>query len=58
MRIGFVRRRLSSVVGTKIATSRDLGISATRKHNESIEIGDKLASVCFDTFGMAHERHK
>ena len=53
--IGFC---LSSVVGTKIVTSRDLGISVTRKHYESVEIGEKLASVCFYSFAMAHERHK
>ena len=33
---------LSLVVSTKIATSWDLGIWATRKHNESIEISEKL----------------
>jgi hypothetical protein len=35
------------VVVQKITTSRDLGVWATRKHNESIEFGEKLASVCF-----------
>ena len=30
------------VVGTKIARSRDLGIQATCKHNESLEFGKKL----------------
>ena len=30
----------------------------TLKQNESIEIGEKLASVCFDSFGTAHECHK
>ena len=46
------------VVGTKIATLRDQGIWATRKYDESVEIGEKPASVCLDFFGMAHERHK
>ena len=46
------------VVGTKIATLGDLGIGATRKHDESVEISEKLASVCLDFFGMAHEHHK
>ena len=50
--INFVCHCLSSVV------SRDLGIWATCKHNESVEISEKLASVCFDSFGTAHERHK
>ena len=53
-----VKQSVLSVVGTKIARSRDLGISATRNHNESVEIGEKLASVCFNYFGTAHERHK
>ena len=32
----------------------------TRKHivNESIEIGEKLPSLCFKSLGMAHELHK
>ena len=47
--IGFVCHLSLSVVSTKIATSRDPGIWATRKHNESVEIGIKLASVCFDS---------
>jgi hypothetical protein len=34
-----------SVVSTKIARSRHLGISAICKYNESIELGEKLASV-------------
>ena len=32
---------LSLIVGTKIARSRDLGIRATRKHNESVELFGK-----------------
>ena len=42
------------VVSTKIAISRDVGVKATRKYNESIEFGKKLASVCVksrDTVG-------
>ena len=27
----------------------------TRKHNKSVEISEKLASVRFDSFGTAHE---
>jgi hypothetical protein len=49
---------LSSVVCTKIARSRHLGISATRKYNESIGLGKKLASVCFKSRDMIHEHHK
>jgi hypothetical protein len=51
-------RYLSSVVRTKIARSRHLGTSAIRKHNESVEIVDKLASLCFESLGKAHERRK
>ena len=46
------------VVGTKIATLGDLGIWATRKHDELVKIGEKPASVCLDFFSMAHECHK
>jgi hypothetical protein len=42
----------------KIAISRDLGTWATRKHNESIELGEKLASVCFKSRDTIHECHK
>ena len=50
--------RLSVIVTTKIAISRGLGILVTHKHNESVEIGEKLASACFDSFDTAHECHK
>ena len=46
------------VVSTKIAISRDVGISATREHNESIEFGEKLASVCVKSTDMVHGHHK
>ena len=49
---------LSSVVSTKIARSGDLGIWATRKYNVSVNIAEKLASVCLESFGKAHERCK
>jgi hypothetical protein len=49
---------LSSVVRTKITRSRHLGTSAIRKHNESLEIVDKLASLCFKSLGKAHKRRK
>ena len=32
-----------SVITTKIARSRNLGLRATRKHNQSVEIGERLA---------------
>jgi hypothetical protein len=35
-----------------------LGTSAIRKHNESVEIVDKLASLCLKSLGKAHERRK
>ena len=28
------------------------------ERNESVEIGEKLALVCLDSFGTAHEYHK
>jgi hypothetical protein len=45
-------------VSTKIAISQDLGTWATRKHNESIEFGEKLASVWFKSRDTIHERYK
>ena len=50
--------RLLSVIGMKITRSRDLGIQVTCKHNESVEFGKKLASVCSKSFDTAHESHK
>ena len=35
-------------VGTKIAESRVLGICAGYKHNQSIDIGEKLVCTCFE----------
>jgi hypothetical protein len=43
------------IVSTKIATFRDLG---SCKHNESIQVGEKLASVCFKLRDTIHERDK
>ena len=54
--VGFVC--LLSVVVTKIARSPHLGIWATRKYDESVEIGDKLVSLCFELIGKAYECHK
>ena len=36
------------VVGTKIARSRVLGICACYKHNESVDIDEKLVSTRFE----------
>jgi hypothetical protein len=47
-----------SVCRLSSARSRHLGVSATRKHNKSIELGEKLASVCFKSRDMIHESHK
>ena len=46
------------VVSTKIAISRDVDVKATRKHNESIEFGEKLASVSVKSMDTVHGRHK
>ena len=45
-------------VSTKITISQDLGTRVTRKHNESIESDEKLASVCLKPRDTVHERHK
>ena len=47
-----------SVVNTKITRSRDLGIWATRMHNKSVNIIEKLAPLCFKSSAKAHERRK
>ena len=46
------------VVTTKIARSWHLGISATRKYNESVEVGEKQASECLESSGTAYKLHK
>ena len=53
--IGFVC--LSSVVIIKIARSPHLGIWATRKYKKSVEVSEKLASLCFESIDKAHESH-
>ena len=40
-----ISRVVNVVVSTKIAISRDVGIYATRKHNELVEFGEIVASV-------------
>ena len=47
-----------AVVVMKIARSPHLGIWATCKYDKSVEIGDKLASLCLQSIGKAHECHK
>ena len=47
-----------SVVSTKIARSGDLGVWVTRKYSISIDIVEKLASLCFESFGKVYERRK
>ena len=42
----------------EIARSRHLGTLATRKHDKSVEFGEKLALLCFEWSGMAYKRHK
>ena len=39
---------LSVVVGTKIVRSRVLGICACCKHNQSVDIGEKLVYKAFE----------
>jgi hypothetical protein len=40
-------------VDTKIATSRDLGVWATRKRKKSVEMVVNFTSLCFESFGKA-----
>ena len=47
-----------AVVSMKIAWSRLLGIWATRKHNESVDICEKIVSIFFNSSNEAHECHK
>ena len=42
----------------KITKSQNLGLRATRKRNQSVEIGKRLALVCFESFGTVHGCHK
>ena len=46
------------VMSTKIAIPRDVDVQATRKHNELIEFGEKLASVPVKSMDTVHGRHK
>ena len=47
-----------SVVSMKIAKSQDLGICACCKHNESVDICEKLVSVRFELYASAHKCYK
>ena len=55
---GKIWRSGIATVSTKMVKSRDIGISATRKHNISVEIFKKFSSLCFKWFGRAHKHHK
>ena len=46
------------VVCMKIARSRVLGICVCCKHNESVDISEKLASVHFELLDRAHKCYK
>ena len=43
------------IVDTKITKSGDLGTWPSRKHNEYVEFGEKLASVCSELSGTAYK---
>ena len=49
---------INVIVSIKIARSQDLGICVCCNHNESVDIGEKLASVRFELLNMAHKRYK
>jgi hypothetical protein len=38
--------------------NRQISRSRTHKHNMSVKIVDKPASLCFESFGEAHKRPK
>ena len=42
------------IVGTKIARSRALGTCACCKHNQSVDIGEKLVCTCFELLKKAY----
>ena len=42
------------VVGTKITTSRVLGICACYKYNQSVDIGEKLVCTHFELLKKAY----
>ena len=42
------------IVGTKIIRSQVLGICACCKHNELVDIGEKLVSTRFELLKMAY----
>ena len=42
------------VVGTKIARSRILGVCACCKHNQSVDIGEKLVCTGFELLKKAY----
>ena len=43
--------------GTKISRAHLLGISACYKHNESVDIGEKLVSIHFKLLNVAHKHY-
>ena len=42
------------IIGTKIARSRVLGICAHYKHNQSVDIGEKLVYMRFELLKKAY----
>ena len=42
------------IVGTKIARSQVLGVYACCKHNQSVDISEKLVFTCFKLLKMAY----
>jgi hypothetical protein len=52
------RGKTVSSMDSKNARSRDLGVWATRKRNESVEMVVKLFLLCLESFGKAYERRK
>ena len=46
------------VICIKIAIPGDLGVCAICKYSISVDIVEKLTSLCVESFGKVHERHK
>ena len=55
-RAGYVlyRALVVVVVGTKIARSRVLGVCACYKHNQSVDIGEKMVCTRFEFLEKAY----
>ena len=49
-----IKQSVLSVVVTKITRSQVIGICACCNYHESVDLGEKLVTVCFELLDMAH----